>query len=98
MPTIPGTSQAIVHLNTYLEEKILTNDTEDIIKYWTEYTACEALKNIALKYLIVPVSSTPSERVNSTAGNVITGKQASLNPEMAEKLVFLRQNYNFLEM
>ena len=94
--TIPSTAQATVHLTAYMEEPVLPDDNADVIKYWYQYTACDALKNIALEYLIVPATSVPSERVNSTAGNTISEKRSRLTPDMAEKLVFVRQNYKFI--
>ncbi|XKL66358.1 hypothetical protein PGB90_009778 [Kerria lacca] len=39
---IPSFSQAFVHLNLYLEDSILPEET-DIIKYWTEYSKCPEL-------------------------------------------------------
>ena len=94
--TIPSTVQAIVHLTAYMEEPVSPDDNADVIKYWYQYTVCDALKNIALKYLVIPVTSVPSERVNSIAVNTISEKLSRLTPDMAEKLVFLRQNYKFI--
>lgn len=36
-------SQAIIHFNSYLEEPIIAED-EDIIKFWNNYTKCDASK------------------------------------------------------
>ncbi len=47
---------------------------------------------VARKYLIVPVTSVPSECVFSAAGNIITSKRASLADDMATTLIFLREN------
>lgn len=60
----------------------------NVLQFWLNYTKCDALKKVALKYLIIPATSVPSERVNSTAGNTITDKRSRLRPEMAEKLIF----------
>ncbi|KMQ89719.1 zinc finger bed domain-containing protein 1-like protein [Lasius niger] len=69
--SIPLFSQAIIHLNSYLEEPILAED-EDVIKFWISYIKCDALREIALKYLSVPTTSKPSKRVHSIAKNTIT--------------------------
>ena len=58
------------------------------VKFWKNYTACEELKAIALRHLIIPATSVPSERINSNVGNTITHKRARLKPDLAEKLVF----------
>jgi len=46
----------------------------------------------AHRYLAVPATSTPSERVFSLAGNTITRQRASLHPEHVETLIFLHEN------
>ncbi|XP_055534808.1 E3 SUMO-protein ligase ZBED1-like isoform X2 [Wyeomyia smithii] len=95
--TIHTTAQAIVHLNNYMEEPLL-GEQDDVLAYWTNYKACDPLRDIALRYLIVPASSVPSERVNSTAGNTITDKRARLSPSLAERLIFLNENFKFLKL
>lgn len=50
------------------------------------------LANLSRKYLAVPATSTPSERIFSLAGNTITRKRASLHPAHVDALVFLHVN------
>ncbi|XP_055524869.1 E3 SUMO-protein ligase ZBED1-like [Wyeomyia smithii] len=95
--TIHTTAQAIVHLNNYMKEPLL-GEQDDVLAYWTNYKACDPLRDIVLRYLIVPASSVPSERVNSTAGNTITDKRARLSPSLAERLIFLNENFKFLKL
>lgn len=45
-------------------------------------------KTLAKKYLCVPATSSPSERVIGTSGNVVTWHQASLKPEAVTDLCF----------
>ena len=45
----------------------------------------------------VPVASSKSERVFSAAGNVVTAKRASLNPEKVEDLVIVKCNLSLLK-
>ena len=47
---------------------------------------------MAQKYLGIVASSVPSERLFSTAGNVVDAKRAALLPENVNKLVFLHEN------
>lgn len=51
---------------------------------------------LARKYLAIPATSTSSERVFSTAGNIVSNKRCNLHPENVDKLVFLYQNRLFL--
>ena len=50
------------------------------------------LENLAKKYLAIPATSTPSERVFSVAGIVVDKRRAALTPEMVDALVFLNKN------
>ncbi|CAD6221714.1 GSCOCG00011629001-RA-CDS, partial [Cotesia congregata] len=55
------------------------------------------LATYARRYLGVPSSSTPSERVFSTARNIISTKRSCLLPENANLLIFLYQNREIIE-
>ena len=73
----------------------------DPLKYW------EAMKHsfpyiysVARKYLSVPATSVPSERLFSKAGTIHSDKRSRLDPERLNKLVFLssirEEDWNFL--
>lgn len=47
---------------------------------------------LANKFLGVPSTSTPSERVFSSAGNIISAKRSCLAPKNVNNLIFLHQN------
>ena len=51
------------------------------------------LSNVMMRYLIIPASSVPSERVFSTAGNISNKTHHSLTGENTNLLVFLYHNY-----
>ena len=52
------------------------------------------LSNLARKFLCIPATSTPSERVFSTAGNIVRAKRSCLSSENIDILVFLYENKN----
>lgn len=66
---------------------------EDPVMWWWEKSAdLPLLTTIATSYLYAQASSTPSERVFSTAGNTISQERPQLLPEKANMLIFLPKN------
>lgn len=50
------------------------------------------LSVIAKQYLCIPATSVPSERVFSTAGDIVTVQRASLKPKHVDMLIFFKKN------
>ena len=50
------------------------------------------ISKLALNVLFIPATSVPTERLFSTAGQIITERRNRLQPENAEKLIFLNLN------
>lgn len=65
----------------------------NVLHWWKvnqhRFTAVAA---VAKKMLCIPATSTPSERLFSTAGDIINAKRASLDPDNASMLCFLAEN------
>ena len=83
-------------LNKYLGE--VTTEEPDIFVWWqTNCTTFPKLHKLARKYLSVPATSCPSERLFSKAGEIISKKRSRLKLKNANNLIFLNQNQsNFL--
>ena len=63
------------------------------LKWWEGKVGCYPnIARVARKYLCVPASSVPTERIWSLAGNIVTKKRAALKSENIDMLIFL--NYN----
>ena len=63
------------------------------LKWWQENEQNFPLvAKLARKYLCVPATSSPSERVFSTSGNIVTCHRATLKPSRVEELTFLARN------
>lgn len=76
----------------YFGEKPIPKD-KDPLKWWKENeTRFPALAVVAKSYLAAPATSTPSERLFSAAGNIVTKKRASLTKEHVDMLTFLHSN------
>ena len=67
--------------------------TEDPLLWWKSHQhEFPLLACVARRVLCVPGTSVPSERVFSTAGDVISAQRANLSPENADMLIFLKHN------
>ena len=56
----------------------------------------QKLAALALKYLGIPATSVPSERIFSKAGEIVNRRRASLKPWTVDMLVFLSKNLKVL--
>ena len=76
----------------YFGEQPLPKST-DPLQWWKANEArFPSLAVLANSYLCVPATSTPSERLFSAAGNIVSKKRASLSPEHVDMLTFLHYN------
>jgi hypothetical protein len=68
----------------------------DPLKWWKEHQSVyPILASLARIYLALQGTSAPSERIFSMAARLISDKRASLNPELAGKLLFVSQNWEW---
>ena len=81
-----------VELTNYLKEPLL-NRKEDPLLWWSQRTASYAhLHQLARRHLGVPATSVPSERLFSTAGEVISRRRSGLKPEIVNDILFLNKS------
>ncbi|KAK7889268.1 hypothetical protein WMY93_024828 [Mugilogobius chulae] len=76
----PSSSAAVEgELNNYLLSPTIDSE-EDPLSWWQIHQASfPHLAKLAKKYLCIPASSSPSERLFSTCGNVVTCQRTCLN-------------------
>ena len=66
----------------------------DVLQWWKLHeNQLPMMAKLAKHILCVPATSTPSERMFSKAGNLITEKRANLNPKKVDMMLFLNANY-----
>ena len=84
-------------LKRYLSYPMLKRDS-DPLAWWigTGMVSYPNLFRIAMKHLIIPATSVPSERVFSLAGQIITERRNRLDPDMANMLIMLHQNVDMI--
>ena len=70
----------------------------DPLKWWSENCGLyPILAGLARIYLALQATSAPSERVFSVASRLISNKRASLEPEIAGKLLYVSENWKWWE-
>ena len=91
LTTDTETSKGECQLESYFRESVKTNDP---LKWWASKNYdYNDLAKLAKKFLCIPATEVPSERVFSTAGQTITKYRASLDPGTVDEIIFINKNY-----
>ena len=84
-------------VNTYLSEVSAPRHSNPL-HYWKEKKVTwPLLAHLARKYLAPPCTTVPSERLFSTAGNIVTDRRTRLDVGKLEMLLFLNKNIHLKE-
>lgn len=79
-------------LNSYLMSPAIDGE-QDPLAWWKVHRVnFPRLSKLARKYLCIPATSSPSERLFSASGNVVTCERSCLKPAKVDMLVFLAKN------
>jgi len=80
-------------IHRYLNETAQAEHNVSPLLWWRAHQAqLPRLAVLARKYLCAPATSTPSERVFSTSGDIIGENRGRIDPDMADSLIFLHAN------
>lgn len=81
-----------IQIETYLAEKTI-HRTESPFEYWGKNKdRLPCLATTAVKFLSAPSTSVDSERLFSTASNILDEKRNRLSGDNVETLIFLKKN------
>lgn len=87
----PGIVCCTAQLETYLGEPPLARE-DDPLQYWkVNKVRFPTLAKMACRYLSAPCSSVESERLFSSAANIVNESRNRLTPEHAEMILFLKK-------
>lgn len=79
-------------LENYLMAPDADSETEPLDWWKMHERHFPRVSQLAKRYLCIPATSSPSERIFSTGGNIVTCHRAALKPETVDRLVFLARN------
>lgn len=89
---IPKRVRADNELTRYLHEECIDANVNPLPWWRDNQSRFPLLSKVARKYMCICATSTPSERVFSAAGNIVTPVRSSLKPHKVNMLVFLARN------
>ncbi|XP_060774450.1 E3 SUMO-protein ligase ZBED1-like [Neoarius graeffei] len=79
-------------LDNYLITPTIDGEQDPLAWWRVHHVNFPWLSKLARKYLCIPATSSPSERLFSASGNIVTCQHASLKPAKVNMLVFLAKN------
>ena len=91
-PKASAEEQAASELSAYCSEPVIPGDEDPLIWWKTNETRFSMMSKLARKYLCACATSAPSERLFSTAGNIVSPARSLLKPDKVNQLVFLAKN------
>ncbi|XP_076832817.1 E3 SUMO-protein ligase ZBED1-like [Brachyhypopomus gauderio] len=83
---------AEAELNGYLMTPAIDGEGDPLAWWKVHKITFPQLCSMARKYLCVPATSAPSERLFSAGGNIVTCTRSSLKPAKVDMMVFLAKN------
>lgn len=67
-------------------------DSDPLLWWKTNEPTYPLIAKMAKRYLAIPATSVPSERIFSTAGDIVTASRSALSADNVDKLIFLAKN------
>lgn len=93
-PATPLSERISKEIDLYKKESRLP-PTADPLMFWKKNSEkYPLLTRFAKAYLCVQATSVASERIFSTAGDIVTATRSCLDPDHVDRLIFLKKNYN----
>ncbi|XP_077063451.1 zinc finger BED domain-containing protein 4-like [Siphateles boraxobius] len=98
LPVPKITTSAQIQVETYLSEANIPRSDDPLLYWKVNQPRLPSLAATAVKFICAPCTSVESERLFSTASNVINERRNRLTSETAEKIIFLKKNLPLMVM
>lgn len=86
------------HIYRYFGHPRPTTSEIDVLQWWkTNRDLFPILADMARQVLCIPVSSSSSERVFSTAGQILSDLRQNMSTSLTTKIVFIKKNFGKLD-
>lgn len=79
------------------EVDVTTKVAKSAGAFWSSNKHLAPLNKIGLKYLAIPATSVPSERMFYKSGYVMASRRSRLQADAVDQICFINQNYNLFE-
>lgn len=86
------TSDAMVETCQYLQQKNIGRKEDPLLWWQQNGSQYPQLQHLAMKYLCVPSTSVPSERLFSKAGELVSARRNRIKPKHINLFLFLNKN------
>ena len=85
--------QSFCHNSVGMPFKDTEGEFQDPLGWWKEKEPTYPnLAKLAIEYLAIPATSAPSERIWSRSANMLSIRRSLMNPEIASRMMFVREN------
>lgn len=92
-PSHSKQEQVEVELANYKSESVI-GPNGSALSWWSERKMTyPILSKVAMSHLVTQATSVPSERVFSSAEDIVNAQRACLSGDHIDKLIFLKKNY-----
>eukprot|EP00057_Strongylocentrotus_purpuratus_P035145 XP_797872.3 PREDICTED: zinc finger BED domain-containing protein 1-like [Strongylocentrotus purpuratus] len=79
-------------IDLYLQHAAPPRSTDPTVWWAENHNKFPRVSLLAKKYLTIPATSVPAERIFSSAGNIVNKKRSCLDSDNVDMLVFLKDN------
>jgi hypothetical protein len=93
-PAKPTVERVELEVSRYKSADPIPVSTNPLAWWREQSTSFPILARLAKKFLSIPSTSVPSERVFSTAGDIVTAQRSALKSVHVDRLIFLKKNWD----